>query len=198
MSITLMPAFHRYPHEAAIIGRLTAGYGELEYTMAECLGATLGDNESAFRAVFRLRTESGRLETVDALIRPILTATNLGAQYTQTIGAIRQCLKIRNELAHCHWTDDPRTGLYALNLQTSADRTEKFTQSWFPVSFSLLERQEMYFIYTMECFFYLTSEYSTRARGAAPHSFAMPPTRLQPNLHKAQGGYVPPWLIQDQ
>ena len=120
-----MPAFHRCPREAAIIGRLTAGYGELEYTMAECLGATLGDKESAFRTIFRLRTESGRLEAVDALMRPVFAAAQLGSQYAQAIGAIRQCLKIRNELAHCHWADDPRNGLYALNLQTSADAAEQ-------------------------------------------------------------------------
>jgi hypothetical protein len=41
MADILLHDFERFPEEAAIIGRIIAGYGELEYWWAKCLGRTL-------------------------------------------------------------------------------------------------------------------------------------------------------------
>src|SRR5215469_111192 len=37
----LMPAFHRRKKDSAVIGRLIAGYGELEFLLAMCTGVAL-------------------------------------------------------------------------------------------------------------------------------------------------------------
>jgi hypothetical protein len=50
----LMPAFLRYPKEAAIIGRLVAGYGELEYVYANCLAIAIPKLNSAMRSYFSI------------------------------------------------------------------------------------------------------------------------------------------------
>jgi hypothetical protein len=65
----LMPAFHRFPKEAAIIGRLLAGYGDIDFTFARCTARVYGDVENMLRAIFRNPTESGRLNVAEALAR---------------------------------------------------------------------------------------------------------------------------------
>ena len=37
----LMPAFHRRKKDSAVVGRLIAGYGELEFLLAMCTGVAL-------------------------------------------------------------------------------------------------------------------------------------------------------------
>ena len=51
----ILPAFLRYPDEAAILGRLVAGYGELEYELGECLAVTTVDSDAARRDLFLVR-----------------------------------------------------------------------------------------------------------------------------------------------
>jgi hypothetical protein len=64
---TLVTSFVERPAEAAIIGRILAGYGEIEFFVYECLLAVLGYANIAARVMFRLRSESHRLEAADAL-----------------------------------------------------------------------------------------------------------------------------------
>src|SRR5688500_6557574 len=66
---SILIAFQRYPKEAAIIGRLLAGYGDLEYELHLSLGAALGSDEAALRAMFRVRGEKQRIQIADALMR---------------------------------------------------------------------------------------------------------------------------------
>src|SRR5215207_937717 len=42
MARMLLPLFDQFPEEAAIIGRLIAGYGEIEFGLALCAGAVIG------------------------------------------------------------------------------------------------------------------------------------------------------------
>ena len=44
--MALMPAFLRFPVEAAIIGRLVTGYGEIEYLYAMCLASVSEDEDT--------------------------------------------------------------------------------------------------------------------------------------------------------
>jgi hypothetical protein len=68
----IMPAFQRYPNEAAIIGRLLAGYGELEFLLCLVLSEAVVDLSTAARLLFRSRSEDHRLSCADALLRPML------------------------------------------------------------------------------------------------------------------------------
>jgi hypothetical protein len=58
----LMPAFHRFPKEAAIIARIVAGFGEIELMLAWCLGEVIGDEVTALRTIFILGTTSRPLK----------------------------------------------------------------------------------------------------------------------------------------
>jgi len=68
----LMPAFQRFPKEADIIGRLLVGYGEVDFTFALLAAKIYGDEDTIMRAIFRMRTEAGRITLADALMAPRL------------------------------------------------------------------------------------------------------------------------------
>ena len=93
--MALMPAFHRRKQNAASVGRLVAGYGELEFLLAWCAGTALacqtsikngktaaqhrmaGEHEGV-RRIFSIRGESKRIGAAKRLIRP--AAINAGLQ----------------------------------------------------------------------------------------------------------------------
>jgi hypothetical protein len=54
MPETIMPAFDRFVEEGNIIGRLLAGYGELELEMCACVAAVTNDLDAAIRKLNRL------------------------------------------------------------------------------------------------------------------------------------------------
>src|SRR5260221_3902636 len=69
--LQLMPALHRFPDEAARIGRIVAAFGEIEFILAMCVGEVLCDPDAARRAIFRLASGRARIDTLDALLRPL-------------------------------------------------------------------------------------------------------------------------------
>jgi hypothetical protein len=187
-------AIHKFPQEAAIIGRLLVTYGEIEFAVAGTLGEVIEDRPRAFKAFFRLRSESSRLQMADALMRDAFSKQRMRGQYSDSLGAVRHCLKIRNQYAHCHWDDGGKDGLFFTNLQDSADSADGFDYRWRHVDVPLLESQEQYFSYAAFCLFYLMSEIPLRGGRLKSHPYSMPPKITQPKLHNPQEGHAPPWL----
>jgi hypothetical protein len=66
---TIMPCFNRFPKEGDIIGRLLAGYGELELEMAACVAATTDDLNGAIKRLFGIRGESKRIKIADSMMK---------------------------------------------------------------------------------------------------------------------------------
>ncbi len=141
---SILDAFQRHPAEAAIIGRMLAGYGELEFELHSCLGAALDCDEEAMRAMFRVRGEKQRIEIADALMRKRYHAIGLGEQYCEAIGAMHWCRTCRNRYAHCHWWSDTN-GLFFLSLETAARRnSDPIRIRFLPIDMPLLQEQEAF------------------------------------------------------
>jgi hypothetical protein len=117
-----MPSFHRFPDEAAILGRLLAGYGEIEFILGLCADHALKGQHAGLRALFRLRSESNRLEVADAILRPLASEIDLLPKYETALAAIKHCKKIRNQYAHCHWADHETAGLFFTNVEVQAGK----------------------------------------------------------------------------
>ena len=62
MPATIMPCFGRFPEEGSIIGRLLAGYGELEFELCRCVAAINDNMDAAIKAMFRVRGEEKRIK----------------------------------------------------------------------------------------------------------------------------------------
>src|SRR5437588_12479148 len=122
MPTTVMPAFTTCPKEAAIIGRLLAGYGEIEFIVYECLKMALGNSAIAARILFRVRSEKTRLDLADAVLRPVCDSHSLDKDYELAIAGAHYCRKVRNQYAHCHWLGDAAAGLFFTNIEPSAEQ----------------------------------------------------------------------------
>lgn len=190
------PAFDLHSRQGALVGKLISSFGELEFLLAVCVGHAIGHPTRALRAMFRIKTTTARIEAADALARDTFDALGIATEYAETIGAIRCCLKIRNQYAHCHWAADPmkkRTGLFFANLERTAERTHEWEYDFRHVSLSLLKEQEAYFDYTQQWLYYLERELVRQEKLGIP-VFPKPKVRPQPKLHNPPSQHVPPWL----
>jgi hypothetical protein len=178
-----MPPFFELPDEAAIVGRLLAGYGDLEYDMAGCARHFTFNDNSALRAMFRARSEHARIEIGDSLIRDGIAAESLGPQYDDALGGIRHCRKIRNQYAHCHWLNSENGNLRFLVLEEAVAGATMKSMTVKHASKSLLDEQESYFRYTQRCFWFLDHEIQRLRGKLGSHAFSMPTKRPQPILH---------------
>lgn len=188
--MTVMPLFLKHREEGAIIGRLLAGYGELEYHMAECLSDHVHSEDAAFRLLFSARlSETGRIKAVDSLIRPALKDLGLGAEYADANGAIKYCAKIRNQYAHVHWTESfgcasawDQVDLAFVQLERRYDTATTKPIATKIIDVNLLRQQEEFFCYARDCFRFVHIE-TRRLRGdLRANPFPMPSKRSYPPL----------------
>jgi hypothetical protein len=114
------PAFHRFPDEAAAIGRLLAAFGELEASVCFNASKATGLGDTILRVLYCIRQTSARLEAADSLMRPVYEAHGLAELHQDASGRVAYCLLIRNQFAHCNWADHETGGLFFADLQASA------------------------------------------------------------------------------
>jgi hypothetical protein len=185
----LMPAFRRRKTSAAIVGRLLAGYGELEFLLAFCVGAADAariapkpgqqagahrwyHERQAIQDMFRERGESKRFNRAKKRMNKEFAGAGLKGHYIETMDAMHQCLKIRNLFAHCHWTQSRKRDLFFINLEDAAVTTGPLRLDLFRhADPKTLARLEDYFWYTFECLDYLAKALAVRTnvmRGPAP------------------------------
>ena len=73
--------------------------------------------------------------------------SHLSVAYDEALSAMRHCLKIRNNYAHCQWSPG-LDGLFFANLEEAASRARGFEMNHKHVDLKLLTEQEAYFDYT--------------------------------------------------
>jgi hypothetical protein len=192
------PAFHRRPHEAAIVGRIVVAFGELELTICNIAGEALNMRFSVLRTLYRIRITSGRVDAAYNLVAPLYAAVGLGEKWSATFGMITRCLQIRNQYAHCHWADHEVAGLFFADLQEAATRSAGFDYHWRHVDGPLLAKQEAFFACTLEWLRFLDHEMAVKQGRLKFHIWPEPPTLDRPPLHNPPERHVPPWLSEDQ
>ena len=161
MATSLFSAFEKFPDINAVIGRLIMGYGEIELGMLLCVDRVLVDQFSAFRALYRMRSEVNRIEISDAILYPILSDTDLAGYYGTLIGDVRLCKDIRNQYAHSHWiANRAKTKLAFTEFEPVAKSSTSQEFTFYPITLELLDRQEAFFIYCIDALYYLGSEMS--------------------------------------
>jgi hypothetical protein len=185
-----------FPKHAALIGRLLVGYVDLEFELLNCLALALPGKrpvQTGIRLLYRMRSESGRINVADAILRPHFTGLNLLARYLTATEALRHCTKIRNQYAHCHWIER-NNDLWFSNLDDTAQSTEENSQVELRlIDPDLLVKQEKFFAYTQGLFFYLHHEHHLALGKASPiASPSEPPERLRPLLYIGQQKQTPP------
>jgi hypothetical protein len=183
---TVMPFFNEFPNEAAIVGRLLTGYGELELELAQCVGAATGDVDAAIRALFVQRWAEARIRTAGKLAEKLYDAAGLGDDYRSTVDDMDCCRLVRNQYAHCHWYPRREDGLGFVNLEDIA----KNAPSLWPldahrhlVDRNFLEKQEEFFLNVRHWFWYLSGEYKVKVSAIKGHIWVSQPRLPHPALH---------------
>lgn len=178
MAKTILPDLFDYPEESAIIGRLVVGYGELEFALAVYVTCILDSLEDGFRAIFRVKSEGGRIDVADALVRSKVTALGLLKEWDECHQAIGCCKRIRSQYAHSHWS----SGLRLYDMETPFKGPNLKDMEYEVIDLELLQKQEAYFVYTLDCFHYVRRETLRLKDQRRRHNLSMPPKMPQPNL----------------
>ena len=91
------PAFKDRPEEAAIIGRLLAFYGELEFLLALSVGRSIGlgiaNVRKGVRDFFTIRNADDRIDYAKQEARLPMRLTGLKGQFAEALTSIRNARK---------------------------------------------------------------------------------------------------------
>ncbi|HUU42096.1 MAG TPA: hypothetical protein VMW42_14265 [Desulfatiglandales bacterium] len=144
--------FTKLKNEGLIIGRLLAGYADLELNLFHCVNVTREDFDTIYKAMFKVRGETRRIDMADIFGRQNYHKLGLGTQFEMAISSIRYCLKIRNQYSHCNWRDDYSGNLAFAYLEEIAEKNSIVKDlkdlTIRHVDKRTLIQQEQYFEYT--------------------------------------------------
>lgn len=186
MANTIMPALVSYSQESTFIGRLLAGYAELELELCHCVAQARNDFDMVFKAMFRSRGETQRVDVADSMGRKVYKDLHLGTHFEEAISGTRYCLKIRNQFAHCQWLEDMTGALGFVQLEELAKTNQEVTDlgsvTVEHLDLPLLESQESYFVFVRDCLRYLNFEGRVRAGKLSNQPFLMPKKGKRPDL----------------
>lgn len=190
--MTLMPCFgpHQAPAEGMIIGRLLAGYGELEVSMCACLIAIEGQFDAPIRQLFNERSAEKRIKGSKKALTLEYTKAGLHIELAEALQDMEWCRKIRNQYAHCQWYWTSNEGLCFVNIEELAKQPGqivKLMDNRHSIDVKLLATQEEYFNYVKESFAHLETAYHAWNRA---HSAPRRPTHVFPRPSKITR---PPW-----
>jgi hypothetical protein len=180
----ILTAFDRYPDEAAIIGRMMAGYGELEFGMCLCMSEALGSLSVAARVLFRSRGEEHRISTADAILYPWYESFGISKSWEIVRRAISWCKGTRNQYSHCHWRADELNGLFFTHIEKGAKSASgEVILEFLHVDVPLLEQQEDYFHFAQQGILFIRDEQRRQAGQLKSHDWKAPEERQPPPRH---------------
>src|SRR5258706_3217070 len=185
----ILPAFRKYPKEAEIIGRLLAGYADLEIDVMNCVQVVRSDLDTVLKVMFRMRGESQRMAAADAMGRQYYEDLKLGTEFAMAMGSVAFCLKLRNQYAHCVWYDDNSGRLAFVNLEEVAEKKELIKDlsglTSHYATIPLLAAQEEYFLYTVSLLIWMNFQGQLRS-GKIKQEIGVKPTEpKRPEPHVA-------------
>jgi len=184
--MSILKAFLKFTDEAALIGRMLAGYADLEFDLMMCVKIVRNDFDTVLKSMFRTRGETQRIDVADAFGRQYYDRLGIGTQFEMAIGSVRYCLRIRNQYAHCQWWDDESGRLAFANLEevakvnTLVKDLQNLTTNY--VDVSLLQEQLAYYEYAERLLIWLNLEGQRLADQSSMQKYASPKQLQRPPL----------------
>jgi hypothetical protein len=177
------PVILDYPTEFALVGKILSCYTDLELTMADCISVAGLDFDMVFKVLYRMRGESARVNTANALGINAFTKLGLATEFSMGTSNMQTCTQIRNQYAHCVWYADKKVGgLRFANLEEVANTSKRIEHNkltMHPITVDLLTEQCNFFDYTSDWFSWLFAEAQIRL-GQTPAHPTPKPTQLPP------------------
>lgn len=188
MEETIIPAFRSAHREGMIVGRILAGYSELEIELLACVMGVNGNNvDAAVRMLFSSRGEKLRIENARRAIETHYIGAGLQQKFERCIDDLDYCRIIRNQYAHCQWYHTPAEGLCFIDLENLAEQPDDIvalTPKRLPLDVTLLTEQEQFFKYVQKCLWHFAEQYAlhTQPSKHAP-LWSWPGATKRPALH---------------
>jgi len=162
MPRSIMAPFSKFSKEGDIIGRLLAGYSNIEVSLFHAVHVATGDFDGALKKMFGVRSESKRINAAENLGKPEYQRLHLDTDFEKALRVMRCCLNIRNQYAHWVWWDDHSGKRAFANVEdlTKYKRKVKDFSRLKPhhVDANLLTAQEAYFVYADELLLWVNYE----------------------------------------
>lgn len=181
---SIMPVFKTFSKEAALIGTLLSGYGELELNLCHCVANGVEDLDMVVKAMFRPRGETQRIDVADAIGRKKYHELKMGALFEEAVDGMRYCLLIRNQFSHCYWYDDNSGQLAFVNLEEIAKKHAVIKDlgalTVKHVTPTLLADQELYFLHISHSLLFLNYEGRKKRNKLRIHAMKAPTTKDRP------------------
>jgi hypothetical protein len=191
MTRSIMAPFSKFPGEGDTIGRLLAGYSNIEVSLFHAVHVATGDFDTALRKMFGIRSESKRISAAEKLGLPEYKRLQLGSEFEEALRVMRYCLEIRNQYAHWIWWDDYTGKLAFANVEDLTKHVSKVTDlgklKAHHVDAELLKAQEAYFVYADDLLIWVNYEgrfkdgklgRATQNPTVKPKQVKQPPLRL--------------------
>ena len=184
--MSILKAFLKFTDEATLIGRMLAGYADLEIGLMNCVQVVRNDLDTVLKSMFRTRGETQRIKVADAFGRQYYDGLGIGTQFGMAIGTVRYCLKIRNQYAHCQWWDDNSGRLAFANLEEVA-KLNTLVENLLElkpnhVDVPLLKKQLAYYEYAEELLTWVNLEGQRLADQSSMQKHAPPKQLMRPPL----------------
>lgn len=148
MSPSSLAPFNTFAAEGAAVGRMLAGYSNLEVGL---LQVAIRDFDTAFKAMFSVRGETRRIDAAERLGLPAYVPHSLDTDFLAAVAALRHCLLIRNQYAHWTFWDDHSGALAFANLEDLGRSTTPVSDlgalGVFHINSALVQEQETLFVY---------------------------------------------------
>jgi hypothetical protein len=162
MTRSIMAPFNKFSKEGDTIGRLLAGYSNIEVSLFHAVHVATGDFDDALKKMFGVRSESKRIKAAERLGLPEYQRLGLAGEFKKALRVMEHCLKIRNQYAHWVWWDDYTGKLAFANVEDLAKYKRKVTDlnklRAHHVDAALLKAQEAYFVYADDLLLWINYE----------------------------------------
>jgi hypothetical protein len=186
MPRSIMAPFGKFPKEGDTIGRLLAGYSNIEIGLMHCVQVATGDFDAVLRKMFGVRGETKRINAAERLGLPEYQRLGLSAEFEKAIRVVRYSLKIRNQYAHWIWWDDYSGKLAFANIEDLTKYKRKIKDlsklKAHQVDAAVLTAQEAYFVYADEFLGWINYEGQFRDRKLASNPLTKPAPVQRPRL----------------
>ena len=87
-----------------MIAEMILGYSELEYRMFMITSIVKPEDTEAYDLFFSIDGEAQRIKLFSILCKKYVERLGYGESFSDLIGAIKHCKKIRNQYAHKAWS----------------------------------------------------------------------------------------------
>jgi hypothetical protein len=198
MADSLLIQFENHQAELAIIGKLVLAYGELEFAIMDVVRAVMGGNtEKAVKAMYRLKSESTRLELADALVAGDIRNKKFGGYWHEAYCALKTCKTIRNQYAHGQFIGDNGLLRFGDMDEAANNKGKEFKIRMRPIHLSTLNSQLVYFEYAHHVLMWLADQ--IRLESGQPRLIGpkVPkPKKVAPPKFDSRGEERPPRLSE--